>query len=617
MNVLGVLTCLWKRHRWEILTLVVVSLLLSAMAGKFSLDGGQLRLLWHGLRMDGVVMLEVGLVALVTARVAMSEGAFGSFDGWRSRPLMPWAFGMGSVLLLFLVFAPLLLVRLLVVSEVLEPSQMGWQVLWEKLWRAMISWHLALLVFAYGLGFFLRKIGGKARTQGGWVAVGMMSVTAWTSTPMGGYFPVRSGSAGSGRTVLALVPENRFEVWQEGKWLGRGWDWSEIGTISTSHPSVTTLPLKKGEEKSLEDLKVRIHNVRWSTGSRLRVSVEISRAGGLSRKPLQVEAAVARYGNGYFGVPVQNRHSIAGEQIPFLPLEVVRQDFEILSPLMLPENKVSKEGLLEGAQLSLLIGHWEGQKGHRLDLEELVEEREEPVETVFALVDRVDSNNRNGHSSDAVRRQLELYRDPESIALILQRGPYSSKFWDTTLMAFLAKNVQESHKAQLLKRLKWSPVYGELMVRKGWAEEALPLLKSHLMAGRKVGPQSLLALIALGDKEMGPMLERQILNMHGKVLDTVMQGAAGHPGIDLDRIKREGWRRTKFGFGGDHVRVLWGAEAGDKEALRRMLVKSLDGKTWEKDILENWFAGQGGVTRLEQEWEKVEFSNDRWVIESP
>ncbi|MFT7303622.1 MAG: hypothetical protein ACI8UZ_002464, partial [Akkermansiaceae bacterium] len=75
-------------------------------------------------------------------------------------------------------------------------------------------------------------------------------------------------------------------------------------------------------------------------------------------------------------------------------------------------------------------------------------------------------------------------------------------------------------------------------------------------------------------------------------------------------------RRMTTGFGPHHVWVQWGAEMGEKEALRKLLVEASAGKKWEREILEGWFGKDGDVVeRLRGRWEAVRFEEGRWMFE--
>jgi len=80
-------------------------------------------------------------------------------------------------------------------------------------------------------------------------------------------------------------------------------------------------------------------------------------------------------------------------------------------------------------------------------------------------------------------------------------------------------------------------------------------------------------------------------------------------------VRGEAWRRMASGFGSHHVWVQWGAEMGEKEALRRLLVEASGGKKWEREILERWFGHEEDVVaRLRRDWERVKFRKGKWEI---
>jgi hypothetical protein len=165
----------------------------------------------------------------------------------------------------------------------------------------------------------------------------------------------------------------------------------------------------------------------------------------------------------------------------------------------------------------------------------------------------------------------------------------------------------------MLERLETDPQIGGALVARGWVDEALPALRRHLAQGRKLDRHTLPALVALGEPEMGPALESQFLRLDDPT-DELVAAMRDHPGVDWNRLRREAWRRAKFGHADHHLFVKWGAELGDREALRRLLVKALDGHSWERGILGEWFGGDRTPEQLAGQWERLAFVNGGWRV---
>jgi hypothetical protein len=195
---------------------------------------------------------------------------------------------------------------------------------------------------------------------------------------------------------------------------------------------------------------------------------------------------------------------------------------------------------------------------------------------------------------------------------VLAAEPWSEQGWELVVKPYLLKFAGETEKATLLKLLKRNPWMANFFLEKGWREEAEPILREHLQAGKTLPKKTVTYLAGLREPGMGEALVNQLLRMRGD-FDDVARTVRNHPGVNWDEVRREAWRRMATGFGSHHVWRQWGVEIGEKEALRQFLAEAESGKEWERTMLEKWFETEGDVVeQLRKNWHRLVFRNGKW-----
>lgn len=252
-------------------------------------------------------------------------------------------------------------------------------------------------------------------------------------------------------------------------------------------------------------------------GKRLLVTVEITAPSAVLRPAFHAQPGVQgrgaslfiRYGDGNWAGSLPGSHLAVASSLPGLSAEKFVFGNSFATPLILPENTKTGEELLAGAE-------------------------------VF-LFDRCVPGN--------PPRPRVVPDDP----------------------AALAEKTMPTDLPGLLERLKLDPVAGERMIAKGWTQEALPLLRSHLLAGLPLGEKSLSVLIGLRDPALAGALHRAMVTT--RVQKRVfLLSVRDHPGIDWPALAMKAWRRNNFRpiVGEEMERNPWifpAAAAGHRPAL--------------------------------------------------
>lgn len=567
---------LWRRHWWEACLLVVVSLTLSVLVW-----GGAGERFWKGL-----VWLEVASLVWLVTRVALTQSGFGTFGGWRSRPGGRLGFVMAEVVFLMM---PLLLVggvRVGCAIEILHPQGTGWWFLLES-WAWSFFWVVALYVACRVVALGWEWGDGRARPKLAWTVVLVLIVGSLLVHERWGRVGerARQKSGNSTRNLVRLDPRGNPEVkeWQ----LLRDRNSYHEPAFNAFAVDCVKVPLKKDEAGEGYGLRVLVKGVEKRESGML-LTLEVTRVGELSESPSNRIGFLVSFKNGYFGDRWQMTHETRDVRVPLLGVDRMIYRGLYFSPHILPENEETWEELVEGAEV------WVGTNI----------EASMSVENVSGGKD--DSGMNHWHD------KLDL-SGRESLSKLLEAAPHSNHRWSDVAIPYWEKVANEGDREQLLGRLELDPRMGGLFLRKGWADDAEPILRRHLEKGKSLTKATVIFLTKLGEEEMGPRLENQLLRMEGDIT-RVVEVVKEHPGVDWERVRREAWRRVVTGFGNHHVWVKWGAEMGEKEALKRLLEKAAEGKKWERGVLEEWFGEEDVVNRLRGNWERVVFEDGEWMV---
>jgi hypothetical protein len=613
MNIGRILACLWRRHWVEVVAFWVISSLVSWLATRSGVSESSASGVWLGVPSEGFVWLEVTVVVWLTGRVALSQQGFGTFGGWQTRPLRGWVLWTAEALFLLLVFLPALAIRLRCAVELVAPTPEGWVRLWNGNWKGMFWYHGVLFIVLKLVGCLRNLLPRVPREQVSWflLLVAVLAALSLHRSVLRGTMELGMGSGSSGgRGSLIIVPED-LERMDRGRWLVDGYI-SNVATVSSANPSVARVPLREGAALTGEGFRLRVMDVRW-LGEELVVRVEIVRLEQMMDWGEMPSALTVRYGNGYFGAPnwLEERESTA--VLPFVPSVRYSRTARLHSPLVLPENEAGREELMDGAELFVAVG-WPGVPGPDVHGLPLPEADPDPMaHRVRKMMDPKRTAFRGDIPYDKAKRELFEVIRQNGVEAVLDNGPWDPQIWKELVRPYLVRFADEGHQPRMLEMLEVNPMIAEVFLEKGWKDEAMPWLRRHLKDGRKLEQEGLLALIGLWEEDMGPMLETQFHQLEGS-FGTLPEAMRMHPGVDWERVKREGWKRVKFGYSRHHVRVKWGAELGDKEALRQLLVKAMTGHEGEREILREWFGGEGATERLYEGWDVVAFRDGRWVL---
>lgn len=576
---------LWKRHWWEVCLFILVSLCLSGLVWT---RGGDRFL-------QGLVWLEVGSLVWLVVRVSVTQSGFGTFGGWRLKPVGRLWYLVSEVLLLIFPLMLAGLVRLFVAGEVLCPNAEGWgELLGDCV--SLSGWLLLLFLFCklIGLGWEMNDA-PHMRSRFAWGVI--LTAVAFSMVPVKEWGKKRYGSGGNGGGILSPLSLDEVEDWQ---WLRQddGSDIVEVGDVS-----IEKMVLRAGEVLEVDGLRLEITAVEVR-GEQFVVEWRGSRIAEFGEVLPRLVGVMISYQGQYYGALKQKKFREDRVRIPLLNLGRTLYSSVFFSPLALPENDQTGEELLSGAEFLVSFGIPETVRKKSYRERKEPENEEERVRWNLAGYYRKD---------DAKGMKAELdQRGVEAMEEVLAAAPWSESGWEQIVEPYLLKFAREDDGETLLGMLERNPWMGDFFVKKGWGELAEEELREHLAEGKTLGALSVVYLAELGNKEMGEDLVNQLLRMSGD-FDAVAIAVKGHAGVDWDAVRREAWRRMATGFGGHHVWVQWGAEMGEKEALRRLLVEASGGKKWERGVLEEWFGKDGDVVaRLRGNWEVVVFEGGDW-----
>ena len=129
----------------------------------------------------------------------------------------------------------------------------------------------------------------------------------------------------------------------------------------------------------------------------------------------------------------------------------------------------------------------------------------------------------------------------------------------------------------MLAALEFDLRIGEIMIARGWEEQAIPELKQHLIDGHLLPMPCMIALARLGDPALGPHFQREFprySDMSNSNLGVLGELVRAHPACDWSKLVAAGWKNRKYGLvsdgAGENYFALWAAEQGDTNALRRL-----------------------------------------------
>jgi hypothetical protein len=247
-----------------------------------------------------------------------------------------------------------------------------------------------------------------------------------------------------------------------------------------------------------------------------------------------------------------------------------------VSPLSLPEFAGDPEGLLEGLEIL-----WFAEDGAKPVFtpaeigESLWNQQEKEEEALFQSIDAIEC---------------------------FKQIPWTPRAWRDGVLPFLLRNLEESDLPLLLEYLPADPRLTEVIARKGWFAQALPVLRQQAAGRFPTGAVGFSLLAAELDASWNDDLMALALGSRSG-LELWEKALRGKPGFDWDAYAREAWRRRKTQInwletdsaGEFWLVALWAAQAGDESAFRHTVEHAARGKAWELGQLEHLIEDSGGA----------------------
>ncbi|MEZ5324794.1 MAG: hypothetical protein R3F19_07000 [Verrucomicrobiales bacterium] len=207
---------------------------------------------------------------------------------------------------------------------------------------------------------------------------------------------------------------------------------------------------------------------------------------------------------------------------------------------------------------------------------------------IHRLIDR--GNHTYSDVVDQAKRAIKAL-DARAVPFVLDYHPWTKQCWDEVVGPYLESHVSEENMVQMLDVLEFDPRIGDIMITRGWEEQAIPGLKQHLIDGHLLPMPCMIALAKLEDPALGPHFQREFpgySDMSNSNLGVLGELVRAHPVCDWSKAVTEGWKRRKYGlvsdYTGENYFAFWAAEQGDIDALR---------------LLAEYAAGENSISR---EW---------------
>ena len=201
---------------------------------------------------------------------------------------------------------------------------------------------------------------------------------------------------------------------------------------------------------------------------------------------------------------------------------------------------------------------------------------------------------------------------------VLECAPFGRYAWRDHLQRFLTKHATAEHVPALLNLLETDPRAAEVMIPKGWKNEALPLLRKHLENRLPLGFEGFQAMAELKDPSLAPQLAAQVLNGASNEFDSSKPPLLReHPGIDWLALVKEGCRRSAIDDGEPNFYWLENsAPLGDRELFRKQVgawLRNSNGPP-SKGTIGAWIAKStwDGESAAFPAWVRGNFEKLRW-----
>ena len=527
-----------------------------------------------------LVALEWTALAWFTLRVMQAEPAFVTHGGWRARPVAAGQLRTARWLLYFSALLPAFLCRAWCLHRAVDLSDGLW---WSVLWREWLPW-LAILTAAAAL---VSVAGTRVANTAGrrWTMLGTGLVAAAVVIAIGAALTGARGSrsmsssGGSDRTPRGIcphLPPGERILTLSDRAGGRE-------TVDRPLRLLLRLPLRAGSSASIPGMHAAITACQ-PTGLRLAFAMEIT---GLSRtlRLLGDSPVLAvRYAGGIWAPQMRTEHRREGNLLAGMNTTRQVEGGDFMSPVMEPWNTRTWPELLAGAELIIFVPDphgplppeenlppraWSiGAAETTLTLPELPPQP--TAEQLHAAAQAAVDQFHTGAGDEQQVRGLQLLEKagPAIVPQVLECGPFGEGAWQL-LEPFLSKHATADHLPAMLRLLEKDGRIGSVMVRKGWKEQALPLLRQHLLNGLPLTTDGLVALAEIKDAALAPALRLRLLREF-REQDALADALRDHPGLDWPTLARDCWYRRAFH---GPIARMWTeqcAQTGDRTIFRAM-----------------------------------------------
>lgn len=579
------LQILGLRYRWEVLGFVAI-VILSGIAPSTPLAPG-----WIG---TFAILETLGLFWL-TLRVLLADDGFKTHGGWQARPVRPGQLLAAQLIFLALIIALPLTMHAFLIHSRYQPTPEQWtQFLSGGLRRAAFAW----LAFAVSIKLFafliLRQLEGRARVAAWSVLVIVLVPTTLAILP-NNVLASRGGNGGSGDPPTRLSASIQHQLTHVTEFIG---EWSQPAPPTVPQAKrFLTVPLDGSPQSVVPGL--RITQTRASSKAphtKVQVSFEALDTGAFATLR-EIDDPILLYANGMAATCLNHMHYNYSAGSSYLPIHGLKLHATFFSPAALPEYQNVDASSFEPTHLLFFV---EDPAAPELPapLDQKSADHYAPAPPVviplpdhddFDLAIRQLVDSLAGPDEGEVEHLITAEQlPPAAINSVLAYRPWPDRAWHELIFPFLKENVTEKDKPILLERLALDPRLTELFIEKGWAADAIPVLRRRAGKGLDLDAPSLRLLAEQADLDLGGTLARLAIRLP-KGIDTLAPSLREATDFDWPAFVTNGWRTRKYGVSSyaneGWFYALWAAELGDRSALQHLAEEAAAGKTWEREQL--------------------------------
>ena len=537
----------------------------------------------------GLGRLEITVLAWLIVRVVLAEDGFRVNGGWRSRPVKGWHLLAAQALMLGVAVLLPLMVRALLLVRGLHPDAEGWQCLWRETWLPQLALGAGFVV-AVGLfgRWVLRPQEGAGRT------------VAWSGAAI-----VLLGSV----WLICRVPQDDSERKDRGSWepnrllpdirrqlstvatdfLG---PWPQPAVVSEQEPKARlllrvplrgTVRLTNGRvlaaEAVVRGARVEVR-LRLRLGDRALLDQLMERTGAF---PLPFATIpVLRFADGSHALWLKQFRLHDVQRVPLMGGEEFGFSGSFVSPLSQPGFEGKADDLLAGAELLVF-----GADGPVRPLREdgRAESRRDPehfdAPPLAAGASPEELKSRAHLLSNAACMQASVANQMAALPAValpyvLECGPWRDVSWRNWIFPYVMRVATEADLPLLLERLPSEPKLGAVMVDKGWAKQAMPLLRKLLKDRVPLEPACIRALAEEQDPALAADLGAVAQQLPWGALEDLEPVLRVQPGFDWRGFALKRWKTLKYEPGWRDRQnpeealpvILWAAREGDFSAFR-------------------------------------------------